>query len=118
MVGSAPGYARPSLAQGAPSKVSTAGTSFVGIAAGALALLLVLGGIAALVAYLIDPRSLDFVIGGGKPLTKGAASARALLRLRARRRPSPAPSRGLRAEPEVGVDSVTPWFRAGDSVIA
>ncbi len=77
MVGSAPGYARPSLAQGTPSKVSTAGTSFVGIAAGALALLLVLGGIAALVAYLIDPRSLDFVIGGGKPLAKGAASTRA-----------------------------------------
>ncbi|MEO7328292.1 MAG: hypothetical protein ABI193_06925 [Minicystis sp.] len=75
MVGSAPGYARPSLAVGQASKVRTAGTSFVAIAAGGIALFLVLGGIAALVAYLVDPRALDFVIGTGKP-PKASPAAR------------------------------------------
>lgn len=96
MVGSAPGYARPSLAQGQASKVSTAGTSFVAIAAGVLALLLVLGGIAALVAYLIDPRNLDFVLGGGKAPAKAAASARAPAAPRSAAPPSSAKPRPTR----------------------
>ncbi|MFO0761582.1 MAG: hypothetical protein U0359_34385 [Byssovorax sp.] len=87
LVGSAPTYTRPSLAQGKPSSVRTAGSSFVAIAGGAIALLLVLGGIAALVAYLVDPRLLD--LSTGKPPAKAAISAKGAARPSAS---SPAPA--------------------------
>jgi hypothetical protein len=54
--------------------VSTAGSSFVAIAAGGVALLFVLGGIVALVAYLIDPRYLDLSAASGKAPAKSASA--------------------------------------------
>src|SRR3954469_24088904 len=50
-----PHTSRPSLAQGRPSQVRTAGSNGLVIAFGGCALLLILGGIAALAIFLIPP---------------------------------------------------------------
>lgn len=55
-----PRTSRPSLAQGRPSQVRTAGSNGLVIAFGGCALLLILGGIAALAIYLIAPATFDF----------------------------------------------------------
>src|SRR4051812_25325867 len=56
-----PRVSRPSLAQGRPSQVRTAGSSGLVIAVGGCALLVVLGGIAALAIFLIAPRTFAFL---------------------------------------------------------
>src|SRR5512132_431016 len=55
-----PRHSRPSLAQGRPSQVRTAGSNGLVIAFGGCALLLILGGIATLTIYLIAPATFDF----------------------------------------------------------
>jgi hypothetical protein len=54
-----PRHSRPSLAQGRPSQVRTAGSNGLVIAFGGCALLLILGGIAALAIFLIAPATFD-----------------------------------------------------------
>jgi hypothetical protein len=54
-----PRLSRPSLATGRPSQVRTAGSNGLVIAFGGCALLLLLGGIAAVAIYLISPSMLD-----------------------------------------------------------
>lgn len=55
-----PRVSRPSLAQGRPSQVRTAGGNGLVIAFGGCALVLLLAGIAAVAIYLISPATLDF----------------------------------------------------------
>jgi hypothetical protein len=55
-----PRVSRPSLAQGRPSQVRTAGSNGLVIAFGCCALLMLLGAIAAVAVYLIVPGSFDF----------------------------------------------------------
>ena len=58
--GPPPRVTRPSLAQGRPSQVRTAGSNGLVIAFGGCALLLLLGAIVAVAIYLISPGTLDF----------------------------------------------------------
>ncbi len=55
-----PRVSRPSLAQGRPSQVRTAGSNGLVIAFGGCALLLLLGGIAAVAIFLIAPSTFDY----------------------------------------------------------
>ncbi len=54
-----PRVSRPSLAQGRPSQVRTAGSNGLVIAFGGCALFVLLGAIAAVAVYLIAPASFD-----------------------------------------------------------
>jgi hypothetical protein len=55
-----PRVSRPSLAQGRPSQVRTAGSNGLVIAFGGCALLLLLGGIAVVAIYLVAPGTFNF----------------------------------------------------------
>lgn len=54
-----PRVSRPSLAQGRPSQVRTAGSNGLVIAFGGCALLILVGGIVAVAIYLIAPAAFD-----------------------------------------------------------
>ena len=69
-----PRVSRPSLAQGRPSQVRTAGSNGLTIAFGGCALLLLLGGIVAVAIYLVSPSTLDF--WGPDPPKRGAPPPR------------------------------------------
>ena len=66
-----PRTSRPSLAQGRPSQVRTAGSNGLVIAFGGCALFVILGAIVAVAVYLIAPASFDF-FSPAPPRKRGA----------------------------------------------
>src|SRR3954465_3017758 len=72
-----PRVSRPSLAQGRPSQVRTAGSNGLVIAFGGCALLLLLGGIAAVAIYLIAPATFE-LFGPDPPKRTAPPPRRAL----------------------------------------